>query len=201
MTRPKTMETPFMDLVLAEYGQIQSCTEVHGAGRGLLRLSAGEVMWALERMSAGTEWRGECWGWTGYLRNGYGTISIRNSPVYMHSLTLAIALGRLPSGYEACHTCDYRPCWRPTHLFAGTRRMNIMDARSKGRMPNPPRVTGARHQKATLTDSEVDEIRALWAAGVADQRALAAAYGVSQSTVWRFIHHATRIHDQPGVGA
>lgn len=150
---------------------------------------ATEVGWALERLRRRTLVVESCWLWQGYTKNGYPAISIRNEDVYGHRLVCAFVHG-LADEMDACHSCDHRRCWNPDHLFAGTRLQNILDARSKGRMPNPPRVAGESHPKATLTDMEVAEIRQ--AHGV-PQRDLADAFGCSQSTVWRIRHRKVRV--------
>lgn len=158
-----------------------------------MRLSQGECAWVLERIETRTEVIGDCWVWTGYRKNGYGAISVRNRMRYVHRLSLAIATGtELGAEMDVCHTCDNPPCWRPLHLFEGTRLDNIEDAYSKGRGSLPPRVTGERHAKAVLTDDEVDALRSAWADEDRSQHDLAAAFGVSQSTVWRIVHRHTR---------
>lgn len=42
-----------------------------------------------------------------------------------------------------CHVCDVPRCVNPTHLFVGTRKENMQDARRKGRLS-----TGASHSRA-----------------------------------------------------
>lgn len=158
-----------------------------------MRLSSGEVVWAIERMEAKSEKSGDCWEWTGYRKNGYGSLSIRNHAVYMHQLSCSTAHGAIPDGWEACHSCDFRPCWNPAHLSARTKADNIADMRAKGRAVNPPRVTGLRQHLARLTDEEVSEIRRIWDAGAARQREIAAAYGCSQSTVGRIVNGQVRV--------
>lgn len=163
--------------------------EIRGAGRGLIRLTADEVRSALRRVAAKTEQCGDCWWWTGYTVNGYGSLSIRNSNVYLHVLSCVVAHGQLPPGHEVCHTCDNRPCWNPSHLFAGTHLENVQDMWRKGRGVKPPRVCGERHHLATLTDDQVAQIKAT--VGV-KQRDIARAFGCSQSTVWRLLHGKVR---------
>jgi len=43
-------------------------------------------------------------------------------------------VGPIPAGFFVCHRCDYPPCWRPSHLFLGTPKDNLMDASRKGRL-------------------------------------------------------------------
>lgn len=38
----------------------------------------------------------------------------------------------------ACHTCDNEMCIRPSPLYTGTRRSNMMDAVKRGQYPTGP---------------------------------------------------------------
>jgi predicted DNA-binding protein (UPF0251 family) len=133
-----------------------------------------------------------CWIWQGSLRTaGYGQINVHDRPEGAHVVSFEAFKGPVPEGKEVCHTCDVRPCCNPEHLFAGTHKENVADMWAKGRGVKPPRVTGKRHHKATLTDSEVAELCKLRASGLS-QREVAKRFGVSQSTVWRLFHGETR---------
>lgn len=130
-----------------------------------------------------------CWIWNGYTRNGYGSISLENRPVYLHHLSWRLFKGHIPKGKGVLHSCDVRRCWNPAHLFLGTQADNVSDMRAKGRGSDPPTHWGEDHPLVTLTDKEVAEIRER---GFINQRATAAEFGVSQSTVWRIAHGVTR---------
>jgi predicted DNA-binding protein (UPF0251 family) len=102
---------------------------------------------------------------------------------------------------------------RPSHLFEGTIGDNNADRHAKGRdasgerhgsRTKPHRVpSGARHGRQTspeatargeqhgrhkLTVDEVRTIRDRYDAGGVFQTALAAEYGVTQTTIWRVVH-------------
>lgn len=173
------------DSALAAFGAL---TPVELGGR---ILTVDQLVWAIERLTDQTERRGECWVFTGYIKNGYGALSVGNRPVYAHRLSCTLRHGPIPTGADVCHSCDNRRCWNPNHLRPDTRRGNVRDAYERGRAVPPPRITGLRHAKATLTDAQVEEVREAVNAGV-HQRTLAAAYGVSQSTIWRVAHRKTR---------
>lgn len=181
-----------IDVVIQTFGGLPATTVVHGTGRGAMTLGPEHLLWAFERAAAKTEVRGECWWWTGYCRNGYGCLSIRNAGVYLHVLSCALAHGAIPPGHEVLHGCDNRPCWLPSHLRAGTRTENVRDMWAKQRAVAPPRMTGVAQHLATLTDDEIAEIRQI-GAGPATQREIAAAYGCSQSTIWRLLNGKVRV--------
>lgn len=131
---------------------------------------------------------GSCWVWLGYRRNGqHGSIRFRDRILYAHRISFAVHFGTLPLEKVVCHHCDVPSCVRPDHLFLGTQLDNIADMRAKGRGCDPPVHRGLANANAHLTDAEVAELRSRKAGGET-QRALAKAFGVSQSTVWRLAH-------------
>ena len=85
-------------------------------------------------------------------------------------------------GIEVCHRCDTPQCVRPDHLFLGTHQQNMADMVHKGRIPS-----GERHFKATLTASQVREIRARWAAGET-QKHLGFEFGISAAGIYHIVH-------------
>ena len=94
---------------------------------------------------------------------------------------------------SVCHTCDVRCCVNPDHLFLGTHDDNMKDRDEKGRQA---KQKGSSHGLAKLTEADVLDIRARYAAGGVTQRELAEEYGVNQSLVsyiknkqiWKHIH-------------
>lgn len=145
-------------------------------------------LWAKVDSSGGPD---DCWPWTGYQRNGYGSIWAGGQNIYTHRLALAIARGPLEANEEACHTCDNPPCCNPAHLFAAPHVENVSDMLAKGRGSKPPRQVGIANHNATLNIDQVGEIRAAVERGDR-QRDVAARFLVSQSTVWRIAHGVTR---------
>lgn len=77
---------------------------------------------------------GECWLWMSCTRNGYGAIGINYKTHYAHRVVYREMFGDIPEGMDICHKCDVRSCVNPAHLFAGTRKDNMMDASEKGRL-------------------------------------------------------------------
>lgn len=117
-----------------------------------------------------------CWEWTGGLRNKddqwcqYGAVRIDGKTKLVHRVAYESVYGSIPEGIEVCHTCDNTLCWRPDHLFLGTRQENTHDAVKKGRMAHK------------LSEEEVKAIR-LAAASGETQHSVARRFGITQSYV------------------
>ncbi len=81
----------------------------------------------------------ECWPWRGHVKkNGYGAWSIHHGvTVHAHRVAWELTYGAIPDGQFVCHSCDYRQCCNPQHLWLGTHQDNMDDARRKGRLIRP----------------------------------------------------------------
>lgn len=114
---------------------------------------------------------GQCHVWTACTnQHGYGQLRPPQATLKLAShVAWFLASGEWPT---CCvlHHCDNPPCVRFEHLFLGTQADNVADMNAKGRNGN-----------LRLTDAEVVAIRSM----PGEQRDIAAAFGVSQSTVWR----------------
>ncbi len=143
-----------------------------------------------------------CWIWRGATVGGrYGIWRVRNARrnVLAHRQVWEWTYGPIPEGLVVCHHCDVPQCVRPEHLFLGTQRDNIRDARNKGRMKDvetargdehwtrrhPTRVrSGAALSWTKLTDEDAVAIRARLLAGESS-RLLADEFGVNATTIQR----------------
>lgn len=138
-----------------------------------------------ERLWRRTDKSGDCWVWTGSIRDdGYGQIGRGGGAggvVLTHRAAWEVTNGPIPAGLYVCHSCDNRSCIHPEHLFLGTHKDNMRDMFDKGR--NRSGV----HPGVILTEEDVLLIRHLEARGVS-RPALAVAFGV---TVWG-IHSAVQ---------
>lgn len=142
----------------------------------------------------------ECWPWTAARKGtpyAYGHLLFLGRFSSAHRVAWELTNGPIPEGLHACHHCDNPPCCNPSHLFLGTAKDNARDMVEKGRH-RPGRLPGELHPNARLTWERVAEIRRRYAAhphptgrpghGVPDSTgALAAEFGVAQSTVSRIV--------------
>jgi len=132
-----------------------------------------------------------CWGWTGRLEeNGYGRFNADGRTMWAHRAAYELFVGPIPEGLEVCHTCDNRRCVRPDHLFVGTRKDNMADAKNKGRMSNGSRHAAAllagkdRYHAAKLTPDDVRVIRQRLAGGHRTSD-IARDFGVTPGTIFQ----------------
>lgn len=113
---------------------------------------------------------GDCWLWTGGRQSrGYGWFP--EGRVLAHRFSV-----QAPAGTVVRHRCDNPPCVRPDHLLIGTQRENMRDMVERGRHSSRPK----------LAHYLVAYCRRLVALGV-EQQALAARFGVAESTMSRYI--------------
>lgn len=132
--------------------------------------------------------RHDCWPWMGYRdHNGYGRFYFFGKHKAATHASILIATGALPpEGMFVCHHCDNRRCVNPSHLFLGTIADNNADRDRKGRgrwvkVPAHVKARGSRHGSAKLSEHAIPAIQS----DPRPQRAIAAEYGVSQSTIAR----------------
>lgn len=142
----------------------------------------------------------ECWTWTAsHKRGGYGQFTIWDSgkrhTTAAHRLAYYFSTGIDPLDKLVCHHCDTPGCCNPKHLFLGTSAENSADCAAKKRTntPSGPRhgsktrpervARGERVANALLTESQVVEIRRLYAAGGISQRELGESFGVSREAI------------------
>jgi len=126
----------------------------------------------------------ECWLWNSYRKPpyNYGQFLLgRSKFVTASRFSLALKMGGLPEGVQACHSCDNPPCCNPHHLFVGTQLENNLDCINKGR---GNKSHGEAHRDARLTTEVVRMLREL-PHTYAVQKEMAAVYGVSSNAIYR----------------
>lgn len=127
-----------------------------------------------------------CWLWLGTVvsRMGYGQFQIDGQLHYAHRASWLLHNGSISEGRFILHRCDNPSCVNPSHLFEGTHKDNMRDMALKGRAKVR---RGEEGTLAKLTWADVNQIRE----SSRPQRALAAQYGVSQSTIGRAMRKET----------
>ncbi len=114
--------------------------------------------------------------------HGYGQIKMKSKPNQaLHRVSYELAVGPIPEGLCVLHKCDNRPCFRPSHLFLGTKQDNSDDCIAKGRAR---KRHGEAVNTAKLTADQVREIRKLRTDGWT-QQALGDKFGVLQTSISR----------------
>jgi len=130
---------------------------------------------------------GECWPWVGgRFARGYGQFRAGRRKVKAHRCAYELTFG-LPRD-RVLHRCDNPPCCNPAHLFDGSLSDNAGDRERKGRsapIPWSPKP-GELNPAAKIGRGEVDLIRQRASAGE-PQRALATAFGLSQSQIGNIV--------------
>ena len=112
----------------------------------------------------------DCWPWLGAKDvDGYALFRGRRG----NRVALALAIGEIPAGLHALHTCHNRSCVNPGHLYAGTAQQNAVDRVRAGRQARPIRK---------LDPDRVRTMRHMYSNGV-PQRFLARWFGVCQHHV------------------
>lgn len=149
---------------------------------------------------------GECWEWPGPRQNkgaGYGLVAPSLQVItssLAHRNAYAVAFGDIPDDKLACHHCDNPPCFRPSHLFAGTVLDNARDMIAKGRHRTGPPRRGIISTQAAFTLADVAAIIRLRELGWL-HREIAAEYGVSESCVGRLLRGQTKYRSQLEVAS
>jgi len=148
-----------------------------------------------------------CWLWQANTNGRYGTIAVRKgerwSMGYAHRIAWELTEGPIPSGLKVLHRCDTTLCVRPSHLFVGTQKENLLDMISKGREAcgkkngahtRPDRLPRGEHNgSAKLNARAVADIRRRRARG--ERIALIAAiHGVHAVTVDRIAKRTSWSH-------
>jgi hypothetical protein len=143
-----------------------------------------------------------CWNWTGRkTRFGYGRLWVGGKDreqIVTHRASWIIHFGPIPEGKWVLHKCDNPACVRPDHLYLGTARENVADREERNRwckkIKDTPHARGEKIGASKLTEDQVREMRARYAAGGMSFAALGRAYGVSDVLAGQVIRRQLWTH-------
>lgn len=120
----------------------------------------------------------KCWVWTAGTDKRYGVFWSKNRMSKAHRVSYEIKHGPIPKDMKVCHHCDNTLCVNPKHLFLGTQKDNIIDAKKKGRLRNGISI-GEESHFSKLTEIQVKAILK----DTRTHRMIAQDYDVCRSTV------------------
>lgn len=140
-----------------------------------------------------------CWEWTGAsIGKGYGQFQVRpHKCKNAHRWAWRLYKGDLPDAENVLHKCDNPKCVNHEHLFLGSKRVNALDMKSKGR-----HLFGERNSQSKLTEEQVLEIHELRRKGMST-RALAERFKISTATIPKILrgdkweHVYTKLYGAP----
>lgn len=152
----------------------------------------------------------DCWEWTGACQApskqnpralSYGQFHYRGRMHGAHRVSWMLhRKSKIPGNGRIMHTCDNPLCVNPAHLKLGTQKMNIRDAKKKGRLVPPPRNTGVANPRSKLTDADVVEIRRRWDESEAKwglKAKLAEEYQVTEVAIGNILKNKSWTHLPP----
>lgn len=143
-----------------------------------------------------------CWNFIGgnFIR-GYGIFYLREGHQYIASrVAWFVTHGQPDVTLDVCHKCDNRACCNPAHLFLGTRKENMQDAKRKGRVATGDKRAPKNHARgedycnSKLTEDGVREIRRLASEGSLSIRAIGRRYGVTHELIRNVVARRTWSH-------
>jgi hypothetical protein len=106
-----------------------------------------------------------CWIWQKNTNNGiYGKLRFKIKWYTAHRAAYEAFVGPIGDKF-VCHKCDIKLCCNPEHLFLGTQKENMKDAKDKGRM-----TKGTDNHFSRFTNDQIDEIRKLKEEGFTYER-------------------------------
>lgn len=82
---------------------------------------------------------GDCWEWQGAIdpKTGYGRFGLgrrQDGTIGAHQYAYQQRYEFVEDGHEVCHRCNNRRCVNPDHLYEGTRKDNMQQAKKQGRL-------------------------------------------------------------------
>lgn len=88
-----------------------------------------------ERLLALIDASGDCWIWTGTIRDsGYGQVRANGRLQPAHRVVYEWLVSPIPEGLTIDHLCRNRPCVNPDHLEPVTLSLNVQRGAAKYRV-------------------------------------------------------------------
>lgn len=141
-----------------------------------------------------TSFMDSCQVWTkAKSKAGYGQIWDGQKVVYVHRVVASLVYGQPEFGQEVLHLCDNRACCNPNHLRWGSRKDNMVDASTKGRLKGKRVATGMANSNSKLDFAQIQELRKQRKSG-AKLRELAEAYQISIAATSKIVRGEVRKH-------
>lgn len=138
-----------------------------GMAEGNTRRTIEDRFWSkVDRSNEDPE---ACWEWqASFSSSGYGRFwnGVKGDTL-PHRISWVMANGPISPSIYVCHRCDNKKCVRPSHLFLGTQRDNMLDMVAKGR------------SCSRLSVDEIDQIYR----SVGNNSEIGRRFGVSRTTV------------------
>ena len=138
--------------------------------------------WAKVRKGEG------CWEWQGGIgKHWYGQFDFRFA-CRAHRAAWILTYGNIPNDLQVLHRCDNKRCVRPSHLFLGTQKDNVVDCVNKGRISR-----GELRPQHKLKTEDIRKIRKLREQGLI-YREIAERFGIHFSYVCAIVQRRAWRH-------
>jgi len=97
-----------------------------------------------------------CWIYKNSTCGAYSKIRWRCVWYSAHRTSYEVFKGKITDGLWVCHSCDVTKCVNPEHLFLGSAKDNMRDAREKKRT-----CAGEDNHLSKFTDEQIKQMRLL----------------------------------------
>jgi len=107
--------------------------------------------------------KNDCWIWNGSMScNGYGKIDYKGKTISSHRASYVAFKGEIGKGLYVCHSCDVKHCVNPSHLWLGTCKDNIQDAKVKRRLPDQRGRKMSEDAKRKMSEAKIKNPVRYW---------------------------------------
>lgn len=123
-------------------------------------LNEYDERWLTRMLANSARTESGCLVYQGFIRaNGYAANGYQGKTVIVHRKVFEITKGVTLGRWElVCHTCDVRNCIEVSHLWLGTNKQNLHDARAKGRLPKMQQTACINGHDFTPENTAIDKM-------------------------------------------